>query len=388
MKNLKSLLLVFVVLFLVQTVVSQRKLTGKVVEVIDGRTAVVEIGTDRKLTVVLQYVEVPEPEQPLYAVVKDHFGKLVLGKSAVVMARGVGDAKSAAQVFVNGVDVSQQMIRDGAAWFALPEKTEKSGAETELYISNEAQAKAEKRGVWSIEGMKPAWQFRADKQARLKAEEEAKLEEIKIRSRETKGTTRKLPPPPAVFSNFEMWKSGRTAGMWDEMQMYMADQQFDENGLFKYKAPNINIAFVITKDAPINISNGNSRPKVICGVAYVTGKGKDAKEEKEFFGMGCRAESDKQSFKNSNGLTFTTDGKKSSFGKAIHLGQQSDKRFNEMMVFFLDRNAVTKIAAAENVQIKIGDYSGAMPANFHTMIKHLVFASAQDITTESGKTKN
>lgn len=387
MKNLKSLLLVFVVLVSVQTAFSQRKLTGKVVEVLDGRTAVVEIGTDRKLTVVLQYVEVPEPEQPLYAVVKEHFSKLLLGKNAVVVARGIGEAKSAAQIFVDGVDVSQQMIRDGAAWFALPEKTEKSGAEIELYLSNEAQAKAEKRGVWSIENMKPAWQFRADKEARLKAEETARIEEITRQNKEKYMRTggKKLPPPPAVFSNFEMWQSGRTAGMWDEMQMYMADQQFDENGLFKYKAPNINIAFIITKDAPINISNGNSRPKVICGVAYVTGKGKDAKEEKEFFGMGCRAESDKQSFKNSNGLTFTTDGKKLSFGKAIHLGQQTDKRFNEMMVFFLDRNAFTKIAAANNVQIKIGDYSGTMSANFHTMIKHLVLASANEIEPQTAK---
>ena len=30
-------------------------------------------------------------------------------------------------------------------------------------LSNEAQAKAEKRGVWGIEGLKPAWEFRAEK---------------------------------------------------------------------------------------------------------------------------------------------------------------------------------------------------------------------------------
>ena len=95
--------------------------------------------------------------------------------------------------------------------------------------------------------------------------------------------------------------------------------------------------------------------------------------------MGCRAESDKQSFKESNQLTFTTDGKKMVYKSVVHLGTQSDKRFNEMMVYFLDRNALTKIAAANKVEMKIGNYSGEMPANFHSMIKHLVIESANEI---------
>ena len=66
------------------------------------------------------------------------------------------------------------------------------------------------------------------------------------------------------------------------------------------------------------------------------------------------------------------------FGKALHTGMQTDKRFNEMMVFFLDRNSVTKIAAANNVQIKIGDFSGVIPDNFHSMIKHLILDSEKE----------
>ena len=261
----------------------------------------------------------------------------------------------------------------------FPKKRIKKHAESEIYLSNEAQAKAEKRGVWGIEGLKPAWEFRAEKQQRERAEELAEFEEIRKQNQEKypKVAKKKLPPPPAVFSNFEMWNSGRTAGMWDEMQLYMAEQKFNENGLFIYKVPQNNISFVITKDVQLNLSGGENRPKIVCSVAFVTGKAKEAKEEKEFFGMGCRSEGDKQSFKNSNHLTFSTDGKKMNFGKALHTGMQTDKRFNEMMVFFLDRNSVTKIAAANNVQIKIGDFSGEMPSNFHSMIKHLVLESAK-----------
>ena len=64
------------------TAFSQRKLSGKVVEVIDGKTAVVEIGTSGKLKVVLQYIEIPEPEQPLHGWLKSIWKNLLLGKNA------------------------------------------------------------------------------------------------------------------------------------------------------------------------------------------------------------------------------------------------------------------------------------------------------------------
>ncbi len=382
MKNIKAFSVIFIVLVFALTAFSQRRLSGKVLEVVDGKTAVVEVvSTGGKLSVVLQYVEIPESEQALHSTVKEHLEKLILGKDVLLTVKGVVNTRTVTQLFVGGVDVSQQMIRDGAAWYSPTGTEDKSNTDNEIYLSNQAQAKAEKRGVWGVEGLKPAWEFRAAKAERERAAELAKLEEIKKQNEAQyqKVAKKKLPPPPAVFSNFEMWKSGRTAGMWDEMQLYMADQQYNENGLFIYKVPQYSISFIITKDTPLGLSNGDSRPKIICGAAYVTGKGKDQKDEKEFFGMGCRAESDKQSFKESNQLTFINDGKKMVYKSIVHLAMQSDKRFNEMMVYFLDRNAFTKIAAANKVEMRIGNYSGAMPEKFHTMLKHLVIESANEI---------
>ena len=381
MKSIKVISSVIVILFLALTAFSQRKLSGKVVEVIDGRTAVVEIGTSGKLKVVLQNIETPEPEQPLHGVVKEHLEKFLLGKNADVFPKGLVNSVTVAQVFVGNVDVSQQMLRDGAAWYALPEKTDKKNAESEIYLSNEAQAKAEKRGVWGIEGLKPAWEFRAEKQQRERVEELARLEEMRKQNQEKypRVAKKKLPPPPVTFSNYEMWKSGRTAGIWDEMQLYMGDKNFNENGLFIYKVPSINLTMVTTKDTQVNLSNGSVTPLSLCALIYATGKPKDAKEEKEVFVMGCRSRNEKQSFKSSDQLVITNDGKKITFGKALHLGNQSDNRFNEMIVYFLDRDSVTKIAAAKNVQIKIGEFSGVMTKEYHSMIKHLVIESANEI---------
>ena len=70
----------------------------------------------------------------------------------------------------------------------------------------------------------------------------AKLEEIKKQNAGAVSKSfakKKLPPPPAVFSNFEMWKSGRTAGMWDEYSFIWRISKYNENGLFIYKVPQL-----------------------------------------------------------------------------------------------------------------------------------------------------
>lgn len=390
MKYFRLVFLFLVTFAFSQSAFSQSKLSGKVVDVLDGKTAVVQMGTSGNLTVVLQYVETPEAEQPLNAVVKQHLTNLLLGKNVLLLPRGVVNSKTIAQVFVGGVDVSQQMIRDGAAWFALPEKTEKSRPEVAVYQSNEAQAKAEKRGVWSIEGLQPAWQFRAEKEAREKAEDAAKLEEIVRQNKEKYQTVakKKLPPPTAFFSNFEMWKDGRTSGMWDDIQFYAMDQQYNEKGLLSFRSEKTNISFIITEYNVLNLANGKLNPKIDCIAGYATGRAPQGAQELEVFMMLCKSHSDEQRFKPTSQLTFTTDGTKINYGKVVHLGRQNGKRYDEVMIYILDRNAFTKIAASENVQVKMGDFSGRMPSKFHTMIKNLVFESGNPTTPQPGRIIN
>ena len=89
------------------------------------------------------------------------------------------------------------------------------------------------------------------------------------------------------------------------------------------------------------------------------------------------AESDKQTFKASNILTFIADGKKINIGKAVQLGRQSDEKFQEMLIYTVDREAIAKIAAAEKLQVKVGNYSGEVSGKFHKMIKSLIIESTK-----------
>ena len=178
-ENLKPVIFILIVLILtVVTVYPQNKFGGRVVEVVNGKTAVIQLSTENKVTVILQFIEVPEAEQPLHQTVKEHLGALLLGKTVLFMPRRIVKEGSVGQIVAGGVDISRQMLRDGAAWYALPEKSAQDAAESEMYQTIEAQAKAEKRGVWGIENLKPAWEFRAEREERKAVEERAKLAAI------------------------------------------------------------------------------------------------------------------------------------------------------------------------------------------------------------------
>jgi endonuclease YncB( thermonuclease family) len=137
-----------------------------VTEIIDGRTIIIQDKPNSRLTVQLQGIEVPDEKQPLSAVVKEHLGKMLLGKTVRVKMNGFTIGK----VTVGDVDASGQMLRDGAAWYDLPQKSSHTQTDSENYLLLENAAKTEKRGVWGVEGLKPSWEFRAEQQKILEAQ--------------------------------------------------------------------------------------------------------------------------------------------------------------------------------------------------------------------------
>ena len=83
LKNILFTLFVFTFLSL-QPVFAQGLINGTVVDVTDGRTLIIQNGSDKTLTVRLRYLETPEPGQPFADVVKNHLKDLALGKKISV----------------------------------------------------------------------------------------------------------------------------------------------------------------------------------------------------------------------------------------------------------------------------------------------------------------
>lgn len=159
-------------LFFTNSVIGQSFITGKVIEVVDGRTVKIQTSYET-VTVQIQFIEVPEPEQQLSGTVKEHLQKLVLGKSLTFYPQSGTQGK----LYLDSIDVAMQMLRDGAAWYDLPSAKDQQETFRTAYQRMESLAKLEKRGVWGISGLKPAWEFR-DEQYAKKIEESKKLKNI------------------------------------------------------------------------------------------------------------------------------------------------------------------------------------------------------------------
>ena len=101
LKKLKPVIFILIVLILtVVTAYPQRVFGGTVVEVINGKTVVIELSSGSKLTAVLQFIEIPEAEQPLHQTVKEHLEKLLLGKTVQFQPRRILKSESVGQLTV------------------------------------------------------------------------------------------------------------------------------------------------------------------------------------------------------------------------------------------------------------------------------------------------
>jgi len=150
---------------------SAQTLTGTVTEVIDGNTIILN---SNKVTfkIRLQFIDPPEAGQPLHDVVKAHLSTLALNKRVSVGVKSVSQGLHIGRVYLDGRDLGMQLLRDGGAWYSHPEASNHQESERLEYLSMESQAKAEKRGIWGVANITPAWELRI-------AREKARNEQLK-----------------------------------------------------------------------------------------------------------------------------------------------------------------------------------------------------------------
>ena len=369
MKTLRLLLPVFLVLAFSQTAFSQRLLGGKVVEVIDGKTAVVEIQSSGRLTVVLQFIETPESEQPLHQTVKEHLKKLILDKYVQVLPQGISQARTVGQIFLGGVDVSQQMIRDGAAWYALPEKDGQNTAESAIYRNNELQAKSEKRGVWSNENLKPAWEFRAEKETYRKQQEKLEQEKIAREKAEKDAAEAQVSQKPVVKrrkkADFQMWNDSR---------FQITENTKNVGGLMIDYNPVIRVGFVATPQFKTEVLDKDNRQMVNIGVLYLYADDEKKGKQSSYL-VGVESESTELKFLKSNDLVVFADNQKIVIGKAKRSARENLSSITEVLIYEVKRDVVEKVANAKTVEVKVGDYSGKLTDELLMLVKNLLQAA-------------
>lgn len=362
-ENLKPI--IFIAIVLVLTAVSvypQRAFGGKVVEVLDGKTCVIEMANGR-VTAVLQYIEIPEPDQPLHTTVKEHLQKLILDKTVEFQPGGVKWDKTFGKLFVKGVDISQQMLRDGAAWYSVPEKNGQSEAESLRYQENETQAKAEKRGVWSVENLKPAWEYRAEKEVLRRQQEQETLAKLRLVREEKK---KKIAQRQQTVPKVEMWADVGGADAFDQPLGY--------GGLRAGYDPTLRIGHVSTPSIYLDFPNSGFLQKVDSRLFYLY-KGDKTRIEDSVYVIGFITTAKEYRFTKANNLTITADSQKFALGKARRYFQKDASSARELLLYKITRAQLMKIAQAEKISVQIGNDKGVISNESLTMINNLMNAS-------------
>lgn len=136
-------------------------LQAKVVEIIDGDTMVV-INVNRRIRVALKGSDAPEERQRFGDVARQHLSDLILDQEVLVdyTELGQGGSLLVAKVFRGQMDVGQQMIRDGVAWYDRRYERDLSELERRLYEESEAAARGEHRGLWQDASPVAPWTYR------------------------------------------------------------------------------------------------------------------------------------------------------------------------------------------------------------------------------------
>ena len=129
---------------------------GRVVGITDGDTLTLLVGR-RQVRVRLAQIDAPESDQPYGKKAKAALSALAFGKQAHVEVVDIDRyGRTVGEVFVDGINVNREMVREGHAWAYT-----KYSNTTEI-IEFEASARAAKQGLWALpeNQREPPWLWR------------------------------------------------------------------------------------------------------------------------------------------------------------------------------------------------------------------------------------
>ena len=365
MKNIKLALIIAAIFITVNASFGQSRIGGRVVEVFDGKTVSIEMQNGSRLTAVLQYIEVPEPDQPLHKIAAEHLSALVLDKKVEFRARSITPLKTAGSLYVNNVDIGQQMIRDGAAWYAILEKSGQEAAEGATYQNNEALAKSEKRGVWAFENLKPSWEIRAEAEENRRRQERIKLEEAAKMSASV--GENQQPPKPVIKRQLNtesqmLSASASSVKLPSNIKMV--------SGLMVGYDPAIKIGLVATQMMKMGVTDNKGIQVITLQIIYLYYDGDENKGRQSKYSVFIESESDDFKFLKYNELIVTADNQKIIVGKARRSARKTEYGVKEGLEYEIKKSSLAKIANAGNLEIKVGTYHRILNGEAQTMIQN------------------
>lgn len=377
------------ILFLALVVLSslshgQARFAGKVVEVIDGRTLVIETSAG-KITAQLQYIETPEREQQLHSVVRDHLASLAIGKVVEFRPLRLDGKVTIGRVEIGGVDLGLQLVRNGAAWHEPVESSGQSANEANDYAENQLSAKVEKRGVWSIQNLKTPWQVRAEKQAELdrieRKKQDSRLVPFAVNQFQTanrrpvsRTVTGNARGPKQPQKNYDYPEAN--ADMWVEVGgAYLSQAKALGKGTFygydqNRKIENVSTNGVLLPLYKDKVSVGDIELRFVYFYQesrYSTGQ--------TAYVLGLRAKSASHLFDDDPRMRFVIDGHDIDLGIGSRHWRSDETATEELLQFKVTREDYTKLALGNSSLLKIGNYSATLSPECSKNLRELLDVS-------------
>ena len=134
--------------------------TGKVVGISDGDTLTLLVpdgASFKQIKVRLGEIDTPERKQPYGTRAQQTLSELAFNKEARVVVQDTDRfGRTVGRVYVGGVDVNAELVKQGAAWVYRQYLKDQS------LLALEAEAKTAKRGLWGLPEAErcPPWDWR------------------------------------------------------------------------------------------------------------------------------------------------------------------------------------------------------------------------------------
>jgi len=151
MKSLRSLAAAALCLFVCTSVFAQKiAFQGKVVEVIDGSTVVVETPTPTRFVVKCPSSTAPQVSEPSGEQSRQRLSDLLMSRTVLVeYIKPAENGRIVGTILLNGDDVCLEQVRSGLVWFDRERELELSASMRDVYRAGEARARHSQLGLWA-----------------------------------------------------------------------------------------------------------------------------------------------------------------------------------------------------------------------------------------------
>lgn len=131
--------------------------SGKVIGIMDGDTIKILTKDNQQVKIRFNQIDAPEKDQPWGQNSKQALSDLIFGKQVTVTDTSTDKyGRTLGIVMLGSININKQQVANGNAW------AYRQYLKDQDYVSLETQAKAAKKGLWSLQDdqIMPPWEWR------------------------------------------------------------------------------------------------------------------------------------------------------------------------------------------------------------------------------------